>query len=121
MNQQQYFLTKLAEEASELAQIALKTAQFGVDERYPEDGQTNGERLASEVADLLAVLGVLGTLGVRSLDDQEATNNRIQLKLQKMEHYLKYSIELGKTEKNDEGLQDRDEATGDVHSGGESG
>lgn len=48
----QYILTKIAEEASEVAQRALKAAQFGPDQIEPGQELTNAERLIEEVYDL---------------------------------------------------------------------
>ena len=52
MNRLQYLLTKLAEEANEVGQIALKTQQFGVDEGMPGQPFTNAERTHQELNDL---------------------------------------------------------------------
>ncbi len=58
MNRLQYLLTKLAEEAAEIAQISLKTQQFGLDERY-NDGLSNKERCHQELDDLNGVIQLL--------------------------------------------------------------
>ncbi|WP_321929869.1 hypothetical protein [Burkholderia cenocepacia] len=41
----QYLLVKIAEEAAEVAQIALKTAHFGLNETQPGRDETNAQRL----------------------------------------------------------------------------
>lgn len=44
MTRLQLLLSKLAEEGAEVAQIALKTAQFGIEETCPSQPFTNAER-----------------------------------------------------------------------------
>lgn len=51
----------MAEEASEVAQIALKTQQFGFNEVYPGQPLTNKERVHLELNDLIAVVAMLNT------------------------------------------------------------
>lgn len=52
MNAQQYILIKIAEEANEVAQRALKAAQFGVDQTEPGQTENNADRLETELLDL---------------------------------------------------------------------
>ncbi len=59
MTRQQYLLIKLAEEASEIAQIALKTAQFGLGEKKPGQDETNIQRVQAEFNDLFAMVEML--------------------------------------------------------------
>ena len=47
MSYEQFLLLKLAEEASEISQIALKTAQFGMFETIPGGSENNAERIHS--------------------------------------------------------------------------
>lgn len=49
MNQLQHLLTKLAEEGAEVAQIALKTQQFGPNEVMPGQPLDNFERCHHEL------------------------------------------------------------------------
>lgn len=58
MDRIQYLLSKIAEEAAEVAQMAAKTQQFGLQERY-QNGPTNAERLRAELSDLQTVVGML--------------------------------------------------------------
>ena len=48
MNLHQHAFVKLAEEAAEISQIALKTVQFGVDSEVPCEGVTNLQKLHKE-------------------------------------------------------------------------
>ena len=57
----QYLLLKLAEEAAEVAQIALKTAQFGYNEYEPGINENNLECIHKELDDMMGVIGLLNT------------------------------------------------------------
>lgn len=91
MNLQQFLLTKLAEESSEIAQIALKTQQFGVDEARPGQPLTNAERVYCELDDLLAIVEMLNEDGLGYLPNRE----RIEAKKDKVRRFLQYSVDLG--------------------------
>ncbi|MCU4606998.1 MULTISPECIES: hypothetical protein [Acinetobacter] len=95
MTHEQFLLMKLAEEASEIAQIALKTAQFGMTEKHPDLSLNNKERIHLELNDLLAVVDELNSwahFGFK--EDYAAKVNKIE----KLNKYLGYSIRLGKVE-----------------------
>ena len=92
MKTEQYYLTKLAEECSEVAQIALKTQQFGMEESMPGQPFTNRERCHQEINDLLAIIQVLNENHAFGFEaDQEA----IAKKKTKVLKYLEYSTQLG--------------------------
>ena len=94
MKIEQYLLVKLAEEASEIAQIALKTAQFGVHEKYHKLDEDNLERISGEFNDLLGVIELL-----RDNNVYINTNfDKIADKKIKVKKYLKYSQDLGMVE-----------------------
>ncbi len=96
MNREQFLLIKLAEECQEVAQRALKTAQFGKDEVQKDQPFTNGERLAGEVIDVLAAIKMLTDIGYDfDLDNME---QRGIVKIEKVEKYYAYSKSLGKVE-----------------------
>ena len=99
MTNLQYLLTKLAEECEEVGQMAHKTQQFGIDERYG-DGPTNRERLHAELDDLMAA--------IQMLNDEEGlgyipNRNAVNAKIAKVSHYREYSRSIGlvEGEKND--------------------
>lgn len=95
MTHEQFLLNKLAEEASEIAQIALKTAQFGMLEKHPEMTGNNKERIHLELNDLLAVVDELNTWAQFGFkENYEAKINKIE----RLNKYLGYSIRLGKVE-----------------------
>lgn len=95
----QYLLTKLAEEASEVAQIALKTQQFGADEVYPEQSKTNTQRIHSELIDLLAIVGMLNKeFNFNFALDTEEQFQKMVDKQEKVEKYYTYSQECNMVE-----------------------
>lgn len=95
MNTQQFYLTKLAEECTEVAQMALKTQQFGMDEVRRDQSLTNRQRLHAELNDLFAILEVLNSdHDLRWAVDWEA----LEAKKEKVQRYLNYSRALGLVE-----------------------
>lgn len=95
MTHEQFLLMKLAEEATEIAQIALKTAQFGMLEKHPDLPLNNKERIHLELNDLLAVVDELNSWSQFGFKEDYAA--KIQ-KIEKLNTYLGYSIQLGKVE-----------------------
>ena len=92
MNQLQHLLTKLAEEGAEVAQIALKTSQFGPLEVMPGQPLSNFERCHLELDDLWAMVEMLNEqYGFSYTPNRE----RIAAKKIKVRKYLGYSIHLG--------------------------
>lgn len=95
----QYLLTKLAEEASEVAQIALKTQQFGPYEVYPEQSLTNTQRIHAELIDLLAIVGMLNKeFNFKFELDSEDNFKRMIAKQEKVDKYYRYSQSCGMVE-----------------------
>lgn len=95
MNQLQHYLTKLAEEGSEVAQIALKTQQFGPREIMPGQPFNNFERAHQELDDLWAMVEELNDkFGFGYTPNRE----RMEAKKEKVRKYLGYSIHLGMVE-----------------------
>lgn len=92
MQNWQYLLDKLAEECNEVAQMASKNKQFGLDEKQFEDGESNRERLHAELNDLFAIIQMLNDEeGFGFLPDQAAINK----KMGKVNYYREYSKSLG--------------------------
>lgn len=89
MNRQSYLLSKIAEEAAEVAVEALKAQQFGLEDRF-QNGPSNAERLAAEVSDLLTVIGVLSAeFGFEST----VTINQVNPgKVDKVDHYYHQTV-----------------------------
>lgn len=92
MNQLQHLLIKLAEEGAEVAQIALKTSQFGPDEIMPGQPLSNFQRCHQELDDLMAMVEMLNDkYGFGYTPNRE----RMDAKKVKVQKYLGYSIHLG--------------------------
>tara|TARA_R110000850_G_scaffold6589_4_gene25435 strand:- start:586 stop:876 length:291 start_codon:yes stop_codon:yes gene_type:complete len=86
MTTEQYILGKLAEEAAEVAQIAIKSQQFGLDMVFPKYGETNLDLLIGEVNDTLGVLGMLNYDFERKAAWGNETQQAKRLKVQKWYH-----------------------------------
>lgn len=54
MNRAEYLLATVGEEGSEVAHRVSKALRFGLDEVQPEQHDTNGERIRSEVYDVIS-------------------------------------------------------------------
>lgn len=88
MNRLEFLLIKVAEEASEIAQIALKTAQFGLEEVKPGQSLTNRERMYHELDDLNAMVALLNK---EFNFEYEPSSTRQLIKIVKVEDYYQYS------------------------------
>ena len=98
MSYEQFLLMKLAEEASEISQIALKTMQFGMQEHCPGLALNNKERIHEELNDLLGIVELLN----RTMNfGFKVDNTAIDKKIIKVNKYLKYSVDLGKVSSDD--------------------
>lgn len=88
MNYQQYLLVKLAEEASEVAQMAIKCSLFGYDSVDPREdtGETNALKLFKELLDFSAVMTELEDS--TDIDFEEINpDDYIEMKRLKLKHY----------------------------------
>lgn len=93
----QYLLVKIAEEAAEVAQIALKTAHFGLSETQPGRDETNAQRIYAELNDLNAMVLRLNDAAFGEFH-YEPDHMAMARKMAKVEHYLAYSRSLGLVE-----------------------
>lgn len=91
MTYKQYLLVKLAEEAAEVAQMASKSAHFGMHQKWVSDGPTNAERTHGELDDLLAIVELLNEEDFGYVPSMRAKG----LKRRKVKRYLNESIGLG--------------------------
>lgn len=95
----QFLLTKLAEEASEVAQIALKTQQFGAEETCPGMNLTNTQRIHEELIDLLAIVGMLNKEFNFEFElNSEDNFQRMIAKQKKVDKYYLHSQNCGMVE-----------------------
>ena len=92
MNRLQLLLGKLAEEGAEVAQIAMKTQQFGLDEICPDQPFTNAERTHQELNDLFAIVDMLNKEFEFGFEFEIV---HIQKKKARVNEYAAKSIELG--------------------------
>lgn len=96
LTNEQYLLTKAAEEGAEIAQIALKCQQFGLHEVEPGRTESNAQRLYGELNDLLGVIEKMNEEieGFEYIVDDAA----LEAKSRKIDHYRKYSQSIGLVE-----------------------
>lgn len=94
MNYQQYLLIKLAEEASEVAQMAIKCSLFGYDSVDPREntGETNAFKLFKELLDFSAVLSELEDSTEVDFEDLDA-DEYMNMKREKLKHYFDVFME----------------------------
>lgn len=124
LTSEQHMLTKLAEEGCEISQIALKTVQFKMDEKRPDQPFTNKERIHQEINDLMGVIRVLNrehNFGYvlpdlvndhqDSLNQEEFikardfNNDAVLKKEEKLKYYKGYSQYIGTVEKDVETVE----------------
>jgi hypothetical protein len=95
MNQDQYHLCKIAEEASEVAKRALKAQQFGLGEVQPGQDFDNLERLVDEFHDLFITFENFShQIGGTSSFDVIPTETKTRLRLTRMGKFLGLSKDL---------------------------
>ncbi len=98
MKYEKYLLIKLAEEASEIAQAAIKCSLFGYESKDPRetDGDNNLFKLQKELLDMSAVLLELvdisgGTINITTeFNEQEY----LESKRKKLNHYYEVASRL---------------------------
>ena len=92
MNRVQHLLVRLAEEASELSQIALKTAQYGVHNKEPGQEATNLQKINAEFNDIIGVIRMLDQeAGLNiSLDEQMISD-----KIDRVKYFRDISVSGG--------------------------
>lgn len=99
MTNEQYLLGKLAEEAAELAQIAIKAQQFGIDEVFGgesnPDALSNRDRIESEYND---VQGIINMLHVEEGIIIASDPDRHSQKIAKVSKWRNYARKLGLVE-----------------------
>lgn len=97
MNKTEHLLTCLAEEGAEIGQDVSKILRFGLDDLYvKKGGDTNRERLITELNDLLGVCDLLVDVGV--LPAEWANPAKQDAKYEKVIKYMNYSKERGTLE-----------------------
>lgn len=95
MTYEQFLLGKLAEEASEIAKIALKAQQFGLDEVRRGQDLSNKERIFGEIHDLEGIVDMLNASCNFGFERNQLAR---MAKVQKVDKYYHYSKSLGLVE-----------------------
>ena len=95
---EQYILGKIAEEASEVAQRAIKARDYGLDEVQEGKTTNNAERLVEEFYDLVSRLRELESLNPLLVLSSEGAEASFYGKAEQREKYLQLSRTLGRTE-----------------------
>lgn len=89
MNRYELLMAKLAEEAGEVVQSAIKCQQFGLDDIY--DNVSAREQLHSELNDLYAVVNLLNAeMGLDFIPDKSWT----ELKKNKIDKWAEYAAHV---------------------------
>lgn len=96
MTLEQYLLGKLAEEANEVAQRALKAQQFGLDETQKGKDEDNAGRIYGELNDLNGIVALLND-NIEGFD-YEPDPEAIAAKGNKVEKYKKLSKKQGRVQ-----------------------
>lgn len=92
MNDTEYLLICLMEEAAEVQQIASKCLRFGLENHHPESTSTNAEELSKECTDLIAVIEMLETAkAIKAFTLFQSLKD----KKEKVTTYMNVSKELG--------------------------
>jgi len=98
LTKQQYILAKIAEEASEVAQAAIKCQHFSCEGVEPGNRKTNLQRLFDELTDLNGVVGLWN-------EEQESVEKEYYCdiltagkKAMKVRWYAGYSHSIGQIE-----------------------
>jgi hypothetical protein len=98
MKYKKYLLIKLAEEAAEVAQAAIKCSLFGYESKDPREtnGESNLVKLQKELLDLAAVIAELDKTKELEVVDNLDINEYIKGKQKKLNYY--YDIASKQTE-----------------------
>lgn len=101
MNRNEHLMTILIEECSEVQKEVSKAMRFGLDDWSPFDDTktTNRESISAELSDLIGTAMMLRDEG---LIDDFLIESKIKNKQEKIEKYLKYSLNVGTLTINDE-------------------
>lgn len=92
MNEEQFYYAKLAEEALEIAHIALKIQQFGIDSNDTISNYSNRHLLTKELNDALAVVDELNDKFKLNFEPSEYHK---QKKKEKINIFKNVAIQLG--------------------------
>lgn len=97
MKYEKYLLIKLAEEASEIAQAAIKCSLFGYESKDPRetDGDNNLFKLQKELLDLSAVITELSTTdSLDKISEDFDVDGYVEGKRKKLNYYYEVASRL---------------------------
>ena len=96
ITEEEHYLIKLSEEASEIIKDVSKAMIFGLNDIDPNKNETNKQKIENEIADLLGVVDLLIFWG--ALDKEEIfSQEKRKAKQRKVSEWMDYSKELGIT------------------------
>jgi hypothetical protein len=90
VTKQEHLLTILAEECSEVIKEVSKCLRFGMEDKGVRMEYTNGERLHTELVDLVSTIKLLHQEKVLKYRPTS-----FQKKIERTERYIQYAIEKG--------------------------
>lgn len=94
MSKIEYLLICLMEEAAEVQQIAAKALRFGLGNHHPDHPETtNAAEIRRELLDLDAIHTML--LKEEALPIQVSSIEAMRPKIEKVQHYMRISADLG--------------------------
>lgn len=98
MNIQEYLLSQLGEECSEISQMCSKSNRFGLDDVYDNvaknpNAYNNRVRLVEEINDLFGIIEELKARGI--LPKKLVSEAKVKAKRRKVLKYLAHAIDLG--------------------------
>jgi NTP pyrophosphatase (non-canonical NTP hydrolase) len=85
MTETEHLLSVLAEEAGEIVQACGKALRFGLDDGYPGTERTNAGDIATEIAHLKAVAGLL------DLHAEKSEGALMDAKIAKVREFMEYA------------------------------
>ena len=95
MTREEHLLVILGEECVEVVKEVSKALRFGLNDKEPGQNKTNRERITDEFNDVFAVVKMLIDEGILK-NEELLTTHSLETKIQKVEHYLKYSKSVNK-------------------------
>jgi len=90
----QWLLCKVAEEAAEVGQRAMKAQQFGVEEVQEGQGKDNLERLRLKVNDLILTYDILLDYLGHNIEEFGPTKEELVIRYEKVHEFLQLSKSL---------------------------
>lgn len=94
---EQHLLSKISEECGEVVQEVSKAMLHGLEDKKPKQELTNKQKLENELCDLIAVARMCVDRGILDIDEI-FNNDKMDIKITKVEKWLKYSQDNGNTE-----------------------